>query len=179
MQLFEQKGFDATTLEDISTLADVSRPTLYKYFSGKHELVQALVENLWLHLARQLTADTLADELGTKAYIQAFFQMIEREFKKYNQLERELIRQSMVAGAPDSYSVMLMKALTDMFASVYRRGKRQGEIRSDFPVDFLAEMTMGAINTVMMNWAVDEAYPIDRRLKQLHSWTWKMLVPDK
>lgn len=37
---FSERGFKRTTLEDIATRADVSKGTLYNYFSGKEEIYQ-------------------------------------------------------------------------------------------------------------------------------------------
>ncbi|HEY9034007.1 MAG TPA: TetR/AcrR family transcriptional regulator [Pseudomonadales bacterium] len=165
--LFEQQGCDATTLDDICTLADLSRPTFYKYFAGKQELIQALVDTLWLKLAAELTEQSLGTSAGTAQFLHGFFRMINREFSKYSRLERELIRQSMGSAAQENHSIATLQALTAMFARVYRQGRQRGEIGSEFPVDFLAEMSMAAINSVMMNWACDDNYPLARRLKQL------------
>jgi AcrR family transcriptional regulator len=39
MRLFFERGFDATTLDDIATAADVSRRSLFHYFASKEEIV--------------------------------------------------------------------------------------------------------------------------------------------
>jgi AcrR family transcriptional regulator len=39
MRLFLERGFDATTLDDIAEAADVSRRTLFHYFVSKEEIV--------------------------------------------------------------------------------------------------------------------------------------------
>jgi len=39
MRLFFERGFDATTLDDIAGAADVSRRTLFHYFASKEEIV--------------------------------------------------------------------------------------------------------------------------------------------
>jgi AcrR family transcriptional regulator len=39
MRLFLERGFDATTLDDIAGAADVSRRTLFHYFASKEEIV--------------------------------------------------------------------------------------------------------------------------------------------
>jgi AcrR family transcriptional regulator len=39
MRLFLERGFEATTLDDIASAADVSRRTLFHYFASKEEIV--------------------------------------------------------------------------------------------------------------------------------------------
>jgi AcrR family transcriptional regulator len=39
MRLFLERGFDAVTLDDIATAADVSRRSLFHYFDSKEEIV--------------------------------------------------------------------------------------------------------------------------------------------
>jgi TetR/AcrR family transcriptional regulator, mexJK operon transcriptional repressor len=42
-RLFLTKGYDSTTMEDIATLAEVSKPTVYKHFADKEQLFAAIV----------------------------------------------------------------------------------------------------------------------------------------
>lgn len=42
IQLFQSKGYEQTTMEDIAAHVDVSPPTLYRYFPTKAELLLAL-----------------------------------------------------------------------------------------------------------------------------------------
>lgn len=62
LRVFAQRGYRATTLEDVADAAGVSKSTLYQYFTGKADLLlQALQQRRRAHLAefeqlrRQLT----------------------------------------------------------------------------------------------------------------------------
>jgi len=43
-ELFRDRGFRATSLDEIGALAGVSGPAIYRYFKSKHELLSVLVE---------------------------------------------------------------------------------------------------------------------------------------
>ena len=42
--LFRERGFRATSLDDIGAAAGVSGPAIYRYFASKHELLSVLIE---------------------------------------------------------------------------------------------------------------------------------------
>lgn len=42
--LFRERGFRATSLDDIGAVAGISGPAIYRYFTSKHELLSVLVE---------------------------------------------------------------------------------------------------------------------------------------
>ena len=43
--LFRERGFRATSLDDIGAVAGVSGPAIYRYFTSKHELLSVLIED--------------------------------------------------------------------------------------------------------------------------------------
>ncbi|MCA1457081.1 TetR family transcriptional regulator [Bradyrhizobium sp. BRP22] len=43
-ELFEQKGFSQTTIQDIALALDLSRSSVYHYFKSKEEILEALVQ---------------------------------------------------------------------------------------------------------------------------------------
>jgi AcrR family transcriptional regulator len=53
MELFQRNGYEQTTMEEIAAQADVSAPTLYRYFPRKNELLIAL---FWKERERLATA---------------------------------------------------------------------------------------------------------------------------
>lgn len=169
IELFEAQGCDATTLEEICVRAGVSRPTFYSYYPSKQELIKALVEKLWLRVANEFTQGFLQqanESTATCDYIDAFFTLTETQFNQYTRLERELIRQSMAEETSASTNMNMLTQMTGMFAAVYQRGRQRGDVTERYSIDFLAEMSMGVISTLMTKWAVDESYPLADRLRE-------------
>jgi AcrR family transcriptional regulator len=54
LELFEQRGYDETTLRDIADAAGISIGLAYRYFRRKEDLVLALYEQLSEEVARKL-----------------------------------------------------------------------------------------------------------------------------
>ncbi|MDA3021515.1 MAG: TetR/AcrR family transcriptional regulator [Actinomycetota bacterium] len=57
-KLFAEKGFDAVTVEEIATKADVSKPVVYEHFGGKEGLYAVVVDREMNHLLSAIS-DTL------------------------------------------------------------------------------------------------------------------------
>jgi AcrR family transcriptional regulator len=58
--LFRDRGFRATSLDDIGAAAGVSGPAIYRYFASKHELLAVLIEEA--AIAWRVTVDEVLNE---------------------------------------------------------------------------------------------------------------------
>lgn len=180
ISLFEAKGIEDTTLEDICETADISRPTFYSYYPSKNELISALVEKLWINVASEVAEKSIAKDESTQSYVESFLKVTRQEIARYGRLERELVRHSMNQGdRDDARNSNMLGLVTQLFVAVYSEGRKRGDIGNRFPVDFLAEASMGCIASVMINWALDENYPVERRLKQTSDLIVAMLQLEK
>lgn len=177
IHLFEENGFEETNLEQICEKAEISRPTFYSYYNSKQDLIQALSEKRWLALASEIKNSSMTQHESTQEFIQSFFELTRIEIAKYGSLERELIRFSMSRdNTEDGENSRLLKAMTAMFFAMYTEGRKRGDIGNRYPIDFLAETTMGCITSVMINWAYDPKYPIERMLEQTSDFIDQMLM---
>jgi AcrR family transcriptional regulator len=104
-QLFAEKGFDATTVEEVAARAKVSKPVVYEHFGGKEGLYAVVVDREVRALLDRLTAALTAGhprELLEQAAL-ALLDYIEAETDGF----RVLVRESPVMSATGSFSSVL------------------------------------------------------------------------
>src|SRR5689334_7351597 len=68
-KLFSDKGFQATTIDDIATAADVSKGTFFNYFPKKEAVIRYLFDE-WTDIAEAIAADR--DHTATVRIIEMF-----------------------------------------------------------------------------------------------------------
>jgi AcrR family transcriptional regulator len=111
MALFLERGFEATTLDDIATAADISRRSFFHYFDSKEDVVFAWHEEITAALVAEIAARPASESMLAAAEnaIAAMVRQIEpgeaiamarlkrdnpalqaRDQVKYEQLERAL-----------------------------------------------------------------------------------------
>jgi AcrR family transcriptional regulator len=66
LELFREKGFDATTMQDVATRANVAKGATYYYFSSKEAIIQAYYEVVQAEQER-ICAEAFAGDRNLKA----------------------------------------------------------------------------------------------------------------
>ncbi|MGY8635947.1 TetR family transcriptional regulator [Bradyrhizobium sp. 14AA] len=67
MALFLERGFEATTIDDIAAAADVSRRSFFHYFASKEDVVAAWQENAASALVAEVVARPAGESMLTAA----------------------------------------------------------------------------------------------------------------
>ena len=80
LELFVERGYAATRLDDIASRAGVSKGTLYLYFPNKEELFKALVRENIVALLDRFRAEIEASDASAATLLEAFFRSWWREF---------------------------------------------------------------------------------------------------
>ena len=93
LDLFEEKGFDATTLEEVAAAAEVSPRTLFRYFPTKRDLIFGEAQS---YLARLL--DRVRERPATEAPLLALTEAFV-EFAPSIEREELLVRRMELARA--------------------------------------------------------------------------------
>ena len=103
--LFAERGFDATSIEEIAARAKVSKPVVYEHFGGKEGLYAVVV-----HREMQRLLDTITGAL-TAAHPREMLEEVALALLSYIETERDgfriLVRDSPVGGASGTFSSLI------------------------------------------------------------------------
>jgi AcrR family transcriptional regulator len=73
LDLFTERGFAATRLDDVAKMAGVSKGTLYLYFPSKEDLFKACVRETIVPMIEDFKTRILTQNLPAQAMLRAFF----------------------------------------------------------------------------------------------------------
>ena len=144
LELFHEKGFEATTVDEITERADVAKGTFFNYFPRKESVLQALSEE-WMEGAEEHAAHH-GRTAGER--ILAVFGGAAEAYGRDRALARMLVRVSMermVCPEPDT----ARSGLYRMVVEAIRDGQARGEFRRDLAPDsvfgVMASVFMGTL----------------------------------
>ena len=131
LKLFVTKGYDNTTIEDISAACSMSKGNFYNYFDSKEDLVYLISEwTLYKHSRELELIDSRIQELGPiealRFYIGLYIQSVNEFQDAYNFLNHVIIQLRR-----EGRQVMLGRAarVIDGFERLVAAGVRAGVVR--------------------------------------------------
>jgi TetR/AcrR family transcriptional regulator, cholesterol catabolism regulator len=141
LELFHERGFEATTVDEITERADVAKGTFFNYFPRKESVLAALSEE-WMERAEEH-----ASRHGRTASerIVALFGGVAESYGQDRELARMLLRVSMermVCPEPD----VSRTGLYQLVVQAVQDGQASGEFRPELPVDAV----FGVVASVFM-----------------------------
>jgi len=143
-QQFLDKGYDETTVEDITEAADVAKGTFFNYFATKEALLDELA--LWRLdlLGHRVRSESVAPPAGTPlaiARIKHLICAIADEFFPRGDLPRLLLLARI--SAPIKHQSA--HRLGSMTRELVERGQQNGEIRPDLDPELIARLLMTSV----------------------------------
>ena len=67
--LFHERGFHATGIDDIGSAAGITGPGIYRHFAGKDEILIAVFDRIWMMLVEAIDASRLLDAGDALEYL--------------------------------------------------------------------------------------------------------------
>ena len=156
VELFRERGYEKTTVEEVVRRVEISQPTFYKYFRSKDDVLahvgQSMLESWAAGVQEEhATSDASAVETLRHLYERWAEMMIEDE---------ALWRCIAQAGALNPIRLPEQKRAgeetTRGLARVIARGQARGELRSEEGAEDLADILASIQLGACFSWAADE-----------------------
>jgi len=179
MELIGEKGFTEASVDEIVERAGVAKGTVYYHFTGKAELVEALIADRLKPLVAQFNAaaelhrDNPRDAIEALVRAELEFLSEQNSFSKL--LLTEMWREDRVWRET---LVLLRRELMTVIRDVIVQGVASGEFRDDVDPDFGASALFGMTATVALDWlAFEPTKPLEEILGQITTVSFNAIRP--
>jgi len=156
--LFVEKGYEATTVEEIAERADVAKGTVFNYFPHKRAFLAALAEEWLSQITGKLGPATSwkgspRDQLKRVCRLTAQFSADHRELARLVIFEamREVHAGMREERPPLNAPLMSIESVAHL---VVARGQASGEIRADVDTSVASSLIGAAVFDTLIRWLV-------------------------
>lgn len=161
LELFETRGYEATTVTEIARRADIAYGTFFNHFPSK------------LHLLREISDLALRDLFenveearkrpGSFAdHLVAFFESSAGRAEEKGPQARELIGAMMALAFPETAG-QDDRRIRQAFRRLLEDGVAAGELDEAVDVDTLADVVVGTWYSMFLSWVHFDGYPLRER----------------
>src|SRR6202035_4055921 len=176
LDLFAQKGFAETTVEDITEAADVGKGTFFNYFPSKDHILLAFGEmqlsklEATIEVARR-TGEPMPEFLGSLGL------RITQEPTRNPAIIRALL-QGYLSTTPVREAMMdLQKRMHALLSQMIQLGQDRGEIRNDLPAAEIAHVFRQTIFGTLLIWSLYADATLHSRIETAFNLLWSGLAP--
>jgi AcrR family transcriptional regulator len=177
LELFRQKGFAATTIEEIAEAAEISRGTFFNYFVSKEGLLHYLGERQSVAIAEEVRRALLDPRLTARDRLARLLRRLavnlesDRELTRLAVFEAVKVPEALVA---DPYRRLFRQAIVGLLAE----GQRQGEVHAGLDPELAGSAVMGVYLQQVFEWcAAEPPFPLAERIDRLADLMWDGLSP--
>src|SRR6266705_3027281 len=160
LNLFGQKGFAETTVEDITNAADVGKGTFFNYFPSKDHILLAFGE---MQLGKLEAAIEAARRIN--------------EPMRNPEIIRALLRAYLSTTPVREAMLEMQKRVHALHTQMIQLGQERGEIRNDLPAAEIAHVFRQTIFGTLLIWSLHGDASLHSRIEAAFNLLWTGLAP--
>jgi AcrR family transcriptional regulator len=176
LDLFAQKGFAETTVEDITNEADVGKGTFFNYFPSKDHILLAFGE---MQLAKLETAVENARRTNKPMpeFLRSLGVRMTEEPTRNPAIIRTILQAYLSTTPVREAMIDLQKRVHALHTQIVRLGQERGEIRNDLPATEIAHVFRQTIFGTLLLWSLYGDATLHARIETAFNVLWSGLAP--
>ncbi len=150
-QVFSEKGFYGSVVDDIVKASGTSKGAIYFYFNSKEEIFLSLVEEYVGTVAREIQT-VVPRARGLIAQVEAAVAALIRSFQAHRALAKIMLIDWLAAGAEfQGKRIALKTMLAEILRGYLDRAVQDGKIAPQ-DTEMAAYVWLGAISEIVIRW---------------------------
>src|SRR6266436_748086 len=176
LELFAQKGFAETTVEDITEAADVGKGTFFNYFPSKDHILLAFGE---MQLGKLDSAVAEARRTGEPMpqFLRSLGVRMTQEPVRNPGIIRVLLQAYLAATPVREAMLDLQKRVRALHTEIVLLGQERGEIRRDLPAAEISDVFRQTIFGTLLFWSLQGDATLHARIDSAFNVLWSGLAP--
>lgn len=155
-RLFGRKGYHASTIENITNAAGISRGALYWHFKSKSEVLAAVVERLQREYLDPFIEETMQCGASAAERLHQIFKFNARFAVDNVELVHCLRTLSLELSPSEDEHVKAFFNILDrqreFIVSILQDGQKEGVVRNDIDASMLAAVILAVHDGILLQW---------------------------
>jgi AcrR family transcriptional regulator len=166
LKLFAENGVADTSVASIIIEADIAHKTFFNHFPTKDHLLQHIVSSHTRH-AYSFFRDALKRHTDPKKQIEYCLMSVAKALAPLNpERYRDLVTFYFVSSASTKeFRSEQKKNFSDLIESILQDAEGKKMLRLGFDLETLSEMIVGICVSTLLNWCVENNFPIEKKMK--------------
>ena len=167
-RLFSERGIESVTMPEIAVVSGVGRPSLYRYFSSKVDLVIAIGTWKWKDYIGQRDASlhfedqehmTASEYL--KWYLDSFIDLYlnHSDILRFNYYFNSFLHHEAATTEQQLPYIIIIDELSTSFHKLYQRGLNDKTIRDDISEEIMFSTIFHIMLAAVTRYAIGLVYP--------------------
>jgi len=160
--LFLSRGFTRVTTQDIASALGISKKTLYKYYSSKHEIVSTAIEQNLEGLGARFDEIMQQRDWGFNEKFVRVLMLIQRQVGSIS----EIFLEDMARHIPDVWEKIdcfRRKRVLEVLHQLLIQGQTEGAVRKDLHLEAVLFLLFGTINnSITPERLLKAGYPLEK-----------------
>lgn len=147
--LIDEKGFEATTMEQIAAAAGVVRASVFNHFAAKHDVLAAFLREFTNEIIAKAKVSAAR---GFRGRLQVLFAAAGAVARRHRNVIAATASLAVGHGPLAPVDGEVDDVLRSFLADLVKDAQRGGEVRADLKADFLANLILGLMTVTLHDW---------------------------